>query len=343
MNCVFGWRVATRHGTMTEREQTPAAQTPTAQTFGRAAGDKSRYHVSDLEPSSRVPHSARQNGMTSAAAAALVADAKPADTRLDAALTSRGLARSRNHAAQLITDGLVKVDGKPVVKSSARVRESQSVTVDGDTGYVSRAAGKLVAALTEFPEIAIEGALVLDVGASTGGFTQVALERGARHVIALDVGHDQLVPQIADDERVSVVEGFNARFVTADSLAKTSGVAEAPSVIVGDLSFISLTMVLPALSSVATSDADYVLLIKPQFEVGRTGIKEGVVKDPLKRADAVQSVLWAAFDLGLGTAGLIASPVIGSAGNQEYLVWFSAARGTNPTEWLEYVTRVTGA
>jgi 23S rRNA (cytidine1920-2'-O)/16S rRNA (cytidine1409-2'-O)-methyltransferase len=264
------------------------------------------------------------------------------DSRLDAALASVGLARSRTHAAQLITAGLVRVDGVAQVKASFHVREGQALTVDGDDGYVSRAAGKLNAALDAFPAVSVEGRLVLDAGASTGGFSQVLLERGAREVIALDVGHGQLAQVVAEDPRVRVVEGFNVRFATPETLAAAARVDEAPTLVVADLSFISLTTVLPALQAVSTPDADFVLLVKPQFEVGRTGIREGIVKNSGLRGEAVASVLWSAFDLGLGTAGIAPSPVIGAAGNKEYLIWLSAIVGGNPTEWLDRVTRMTG-
>ncbi|WP_202566889.1 TlyA family RNA methyltransferase [Agreia sp. COWG] len=264
------------------------------------------------------------------------------DTRLDAAVAAVGLARSRNHAAQLIADGVVRVDGIAQVKASFRVREGQALSVDGDDGYVSRAAGKLVAALDAFPSVVVDGRLALDAGASTGGFSQVLLERGARQVIALDVGHGQLAPIIAGDPRVSVVEGFNVRFATAEKVAAAARVDESPSLVVGDLSFISLITVLPALQQVATPDADFVLLVKPQFEVGRTGIKEGIVKNAGLRGEAVSAVLWSAHDLGLGTVGVAPSPVIGTAGNKEYLIHLSATVGTNPTQWLDAVTRMTG-
>ena len=206
------------------------------------------------------------------------------------------------------------------------------LTLDGDDRWVSRSAGKLDAALDAFP-VAVDGRLALDVGASTGGFTQVLLERGAREVIALDVGHGQLVPAIRSDERVRVVEGVNARSLTAAELAETSGTAERPELVVADVSFIGLPLVLPALVETVGREADYVLLVKPQFEVGRGGIREGVVRDRAARHDAVSGVLWAAWDLGLPTAGVISSPVVGTNGNQEYLVWLSASVGGNPTEW----------
>lgn len=234
----------------------------------------------------------------------------------------------------------MSIDGAPVVKASARVRENQQITVAESDHYVSRAAHKLAAALDAFA-VTVDGRLALDVGASTGGFTQVLLERGARRVIALDVGHEQLAPTIRSDERVSVVEGFNARAMTAESLAGASGVLEIPTLVVADLSFISLPMVLPALVATVGVGAEFVLLVKPQFEVGRTGIREGIVKSAGLRADAVTGVLWAGHDLGLSTAGVISSPIAGGSGNQEYLVWLSTSAGTNPTEWLEHVSAIT--
>ena len=263
------------------------------------------------------------------------------DSRLDSTLAERGLARSRTHAARLIEEGLVTVDGVPATKPSVRVGEAQVVEVAASGHYVSRAAHKLNAALDAF-KVLIKDQLILDVGASTGGFTQVLLERGARRVIALDVGHNQLAESIRADERVTVVEGFNARDMTTASLAAATsaapGLAETPTLVVADLSFISLTQVLPALRATVGSAADFVLLVKPQFEVGRGGIREGIVRDAGLRSDAVMGVLWAAWDLGLGTAGFIPSPIVGGAGNREYLVWLSARVGSNPTEWSQQVS-----
>jgi len=262
-----------------------------------------------------------------------------ASTRLDAALAARGLARSRTHAAKLIADGLVTVDGAPVVKPSAPVRDEQRIDVASSDHYVSRAAHKLIAALDGFP-VSVAGRLALDVGASTGGFTQVLLEREVRRVIALDVGHGQLVDEIRADSRVSVVEGSNARFLTTSVLAEQSGVDEIPTLVVGDLSFISLTTVLPALAATVGTSADFVLLIKPQFEVGRTGIREGIVRDAGLREDAINGVLWAAWDLGLPTAGILPSPIAGNSGNHEYLVWLSVVHGLNPSEWIQRVSEI---
>lgn len=257
--------------------------------------------------------------------------------RLDAALVARGLARSRTYASRLIAAGTVTVDDRPVLKASAQVADDQRIAVAEADHYVSRGAHKLIAALDAF-DVPAAGRLALDVGASTGGFSQVLLERGARQVIALDVGHGQLSPAVAADSRVVCVEGVNARYLTSSSLAEASGVALTPSLVVGDLSFISLTTVLPAVQASVMPDADFVLLIKPQFEVGRGGIREGIVRDAALRADAVAGVLQAAWDLGLGTAGLIPSPIVGEHGNREFLVWLSARRGENPTHWDQAIS-----
>lgn len=262
--------------------------------------------------------------------------------RLDAELAARGLARSRTHAAQLISDGLVSVDGRGAVKPSVRVDDAARIEVAVTDHYVSRGAHKLLAALDAF-DVDPSGKVALDLGASTGGFTQVLRERGADPVLAVDVGHGQLSPTLAADPGVVSVEGYNVRFMTADSLAAATGVAERPHVVTGDLSFISLHHVLPAVADTAAAEAEIVLLIKPQFEVGRTAVKGGLVTDPALRSDAVHGVLWAAWDAGLRTAGLIASPLIGTHGNQECVAWFSDTRGTDPSEWESTVTRLTGS
>jgi len=232
----------------------------------------------------------------------------------------------------------VRVNDEVVVRSSSTVTPADAISVESDP-YVSRAAHKLAGALADL-DLDVAGCRALDAGASTGGFTQVLLERGARHVIALDVGHGQLAASIRADARVSVVEGSNARYLTAPTLAEQSGVTEVPTLVVGDLSFISLPMVLPALVETVGLGADYVLLIKPQFEVGRGGIREGIVRDAGLREDAINGVLWAAWDLGLPTAGILPSPIAGNAGNREYLAWLSAGVGSNPTEWRHEVSAV---
>lgn len=260
--------------------------------------------------------------------------------RLDAELAARGLARSRTHAATLIADGLVRVDGRPVVKASTSVTADSRLEVDGADHYVSRAAHKLIAGLDAF-DIRVDGRLALDLGASTGGFTQVLLERGARRVLAVDVGHGQLSPVLADDPRVVSVEGVNARYLDAGALESATGVADPPQVVTADLSFISLTQVLPAAAAVAAPDADFVVLVKPQFEVGRTAVKGGLVTNPALRAEALETVLWAAFDAGLRTLGVIASPLPGTHGNEEFVAHLAASGGGDPSSFRERVAELT--
>ncbi|MER3388513.1 MAG: TlyA family RNA methyltransferase [Microcella sp.] len=262
-------------------------------------------------------------------------------TRLDVALVERGLARSRTAARAAIEEGRVRVDGHTVVKPAHPVSADAALTIDAADGYVSRAAHKLLAALDAAGRsgapVQVDGALALDLGASTGGFTQVLLERGARQVIALDVGHGQLDPLLRTDARVVVVEGENARALSAGRLAAVSGVDERPDLVVGDLSFISLTLVLPAIVDTVGTAVPLVLLIKPQFEVGRQGIREGVVRDAGARAEAIMGVLWAAFDLGLAADTIVPSPLPGVHGNLEFLAIFRPTVGRSPTQWRGYV------
>lgn len=264
-------------------------------------------------------------------------DATP--VRLDALLAARGLARSRTVASKLIQDGRVLVGGRAVLKPSTPIAPDADIEVDAADEWVSRAARKLVGALDAF-DVDPAARVVLDVGASTGGFTQVLLARGARRVIALDVGHGQLHPTIALDERVAVVEGTNARNLTRADYLALDGAAVETSLVVGDLSFISLRLVLPALAEAVPAD-EFVLLVKPQFEVGRGGVREGIVHDAGLRNDALMNVLWAAWDLGLGTSGLAASPIVGTHGNHEYLARLQRGVGGNPTEWRVRATELT--
>lgn len=240
--------------------------------------------------------------------------------RLDVAIAELGFARSRSQAAELIAAGRVRVDGEIAFKASMRVADGAEVVVDSDH-YVSRAAHKLLAGL-DAAGIDPVGRLALDLGASTGGFTQVLLERGAREVIALDVGHGQLAEQIRHDTRVRVVEGCNARELDPEKLREVSGATESPTLVVGDLSFISLRLVLPAIASVMPPGAEAVLLIKPQFEVGRQGVRGGIVTDPLRAQEAVDGVVDCAAELGLSCRGLTPSPLPGEHGNQEFLAYF---------------------
>ncbi|WP_460802673.1 TlyA family RNA methyltransferase [Microbacterium sp. GXF6406] len=262
-------------------------------------------------------------------------------TRLDAALAVRGLARSRSHAATLISAGLVSVDGRQIIKASAAVRDESVLTVAESDHYVSRGAHKLNAALDAF-DVPVSGRLALDMGASTGGFTQVLLERGARRVLSVDVGHDQLASSIAADPAVVNVEGFNVRNMTPENLAEATGETTAPELIVGDLSFISLDLILPAAVSVAAPGADLVILVKPQFEVGRTAVRGGLVTDPATRADAVARVIWNAWDAGLGMLGIIPSPILGTHGNAEFVVHMAPGRGENPTQWKDRIDELAG-
>lgn len=261
--------------------------------------------------------------------------------RLDAALAARGLARSRTHAASLIAEGLVRIDGVIAIKASTAVTDDADLTVDGGDHYVSRGAHKLIAALDGF-DVAVRGRLALDMGASTGGFTQVLLERGARRVLAVDVGHGQLAPALAADPSVVLVEGFNVRHMTAQTLAEATGEPARPDLIVGDLSFISLALVLPAVAETAGAHADILLLIKPQFEVGRTAVKGGLVTSAAARVDAVERTLWSAHDAGLGTLGILPSPILGTHGNAEYLVHLAPGRGTDPSQWTEQIAQLAG-
>lgn len=262
-------------------------------------------------------------------------------TRLDAALATRGLARSRTHAATLIAAGLVSVDGRQIIKSSSQVGDDAEITVAGADHYVSRGAHKLAAALDAFT-VPVKGRLALDMGASTGGFTQVLRERGARKVLAVDVGHGQLAATIAGDPGVVSVEGFNVRHMNRQALSDATGESEAPDLIIGDLSFISLELVLPAVAAVAAFDSDIVLLVKPQFEVGRTAVRGGLVTDPATRADAVARVVWNGWDAGFGMLGIIASPILGTHGNAEFLVHMAPGRGSNPTQWTGRIDELAG-
>lgn len=260
---------------------------------------------------------------------------RPGAARLDVTLVERGLARSRASAARMIDSGLVRVGGEVSRRASRRVLAGEIVELADDEQterYVSRSAGKLLAALDGFG-IEVAGRLALDVGASTGGFTQVLLERGARAVIALDVGHGQLVPELRADPRVRVVEGENARFLTPGRLTELSGEHDAPGLIVVDVSFIPLGLVLPALTGLADPEVELILLVKPQFEVGRGAAPGGIVADREARHRAIRSVLDDAFALGLASFGILSSPVVGTHGNQEYLMRLSLAPGRDPSEW----------
>ena len=238
-------------------------------------------------------------------------------TRLDAELVRRELARSRDAAADLIEKRSVLVNGIPATKPATQVDAQTSIVIAGERDdFVSRGGHKLDGALAHFSGVNVEGKRCLDAGASTGGFTDVLLRRKAAHVVAVDVGYGQLAWELRQDERVTILDRTNIRHLTGEM------VGEPIDLVVADLSFISLTLVLPALAAVSKPDADYVVMVKPQFEVGREKLGAGgVVRDPQLRKAAVADVADSAYDVGLGTLGVTASSLPGPAGNVEYFLW----------------------
>ncbi|NBM19328.1 TlyA family RNA methyltransferase [Streptomyces sp. GC420] len=245
--------------------------------------------------------------------------------RLDAELVRRKLARSREHASQLIAAGRVTVGGTVAGKPATQVETSAALVVtkdDSDPDYVSRGGHKLAGALAAFVPLGleVEGRRALDAGASTGGFTDVLLRAGARHVVAVDVGYGQLAWSLQSDERVTVKDRTNVRELTPEAIG-----GEAVDLVVGDLSFIPLGLVLPALVRCTAPGADLVLMVKPQFEVGKERLGSGgVVRSATLRADAVKNVARQAGELGLGVLGVTASPLPGPSGNVEYFLWLRA-------------------
>ena len=238
--------------------------------------------------------------------------------RLDSLLVARGLVESREKAQALILAGQVDVDGHGAAKAGTMVPVDADVRVIGpDHPWVSRGGIKLAHALDEF-KIDATGAIALDIGASTGGFTDVWLQRGAKHVIALDVGHSQLHWKIRSDKRVTVIEHFNARNLKPADLPDLGLPITRVSI---DVSFISLKHIFPVLPAVVANGADIVALVKPQFEAGRADVgKGGLVKDPAIHARVVNDVTMAAAEVGLKRLALIDSPIQGAHGNQEFLI-----------------------
>ncbi|WP_326951158.1 TlyA family RNA methyltransferase [Amycolatopsis sp. NBC_01307] len=244
----------------------------------------------------------------------------PKRARLDAELVRRGLARSREQASALITGGKVTVRGMVASKPATGVETDAPIVVkdEDDPGWASRGAHKLLGALEAFGPLGldVEGKRCLDAGASTGGFTDVLLRGGAATVIAADVGRGLLDWRIRTDERVVVLDRTNVRNLTPDALGGPV------DLVVGDLSFISLKLVLPALVECVREGADLVPMVKPQFEVGKDRLGSGgVVRDPELRAESVLNVLDEAAKLGLSLRGVTASPLPGPSGNVEYFVW----------------------
>jgi 23S rRNA (cytidine1920-2'-O)/16S rRNA (cytidine1409-2'-O)-methyltransferase len=241
--------------------------------------------------------------------------------RLDAELVRRGLARSREHGAELIAAGRVSVNGQRAAKPATAVTVDADLVVRADADrpdYASRGGHKLAGALAAFVPrgLVIAGRRCLDAGASTGGFTDVLLRAGAAEVVAVDVGYGQLAWSLRSDERVIVHDRTNIRDLTAEL------VGGPVDLVVGDLSFISLRLVLDALIGVARPDGDLVLMVKPQFEVGKDRLgKGGVVRDPALRAEAVVGVAEAAVERGWGALAVATSPLPGPAGNVVYFLW----------------------
>ena len=246
--------------------------------------------------------------------------------RLDAELVRRGLARSREQATELIHAGRVRVGGQTATKPATAVEPATAVLVDvGAAGpaYASRGGHKLAGALDVFAArgLSPHGKRCLDAGASTGGFTDVLLRRGAREVVAVDVGYGQLAWSLRTDARVTTVDRTNVRSLDPAAIGGPAELA------VADLSFISLRLVLPALAACIEPRGDLLPMVKPQFEVGRDQLASsggGVVRDPALRVRAVLDVAAVAADLGLGVAGVTASPLPGPAGNVEFFLWLRA-------------------
>jgi 23S rRNA (cytidine1920-2'-O)/16S rRNA (cytidine1409-2'-O)-methyltransferase len=249
----------------------------------------------------------------------------PRRLRLDAELVRRGLARSRDQAGELVASGRVRVNGARATKPATGVTTDAALVVVEDPtrpDYASRGGHKLAGALTAFEPLGltVRGRWCLDAGASTGGFTDVLLRAGAARVSAVDVGYGQLAWSLRSDERVRVHDRTNVRDLTPAVLGGRV------QVVVGDLSFISLALVLDALVGVTQADGDLVLMVKPQFEVGRERVgKGGVVRDPEHRVEAVCAVAGAATDRGWGAQAVVTSPLPGPSGNIEYFLWLRRA------------------
>ena len=237
-------------------------------------------------------------------------------TRLDLALVTRGLAPTRARARDAILRGCVTVDGRAANSPAMPVAAAATLAIDDPAGrYVSRAALKLVAGLERFGYSA-EGRVALDIGASTGGFTEVLLEGGAARVHAVDVGHGQLHPRLAADPRVVAIEGLNARELGA------AHIPEPVDAVVADVSFISLRLALPPGLALARPGSWGVFLVKPQFEVGRAHVgKGGVVRDTDRARQAVDDIAaWLAADMGWTVDGVAPAPIAGGDGNREYVL-----------------------
>jgi 23S rRNA (cytidine1920-2'-O)/16S rRNA (cytidine1409-2'-O)-methyltransferase len=238
--------------------------------------------------------------------------------RLDALIVERGLTASRERARALILAGQVRVDGQPITKAGAPVRPDADVELlVPDHPYVGRGGLKLEHALRTF-NVTVAGRQALDIGASTGGFTDVMLKQGASRVVALDVGHGQLDWTLRNDPRVIVLERVNARTLTPDQLPDDARIFDIVTI---DVSFISLRQVLPVVPPLLAPRADIIALVKPQFEAGRREVgKGGIIRDDAVRTRVVDEVIDTALALGLSRAGLTESPITGMEGNREFLL-----------------------
>ena len=249
--------------------------------------------------------------------------------RLDLHLLTLGLASSRQQAQRLIRAGKVRdVHGQRLEKPGQEVAEESLVQVERPPRFVSRGGDKLLGALQAFP-VEVNGRVCLDGGISTGGFTDCLLQHGASRVYGIDVGYGQTAWSLRTDERVVLRERTNLRRLTAEELYGEAD--QRPSLAVADVSFISLSLVLPALRGLMITegldakDCEAIVLVKPQFEVGRQRVgKGGVVRDPAAHIDAITDVIEAAQPLGWKPSGLVASPLTGPAGNHEYLLWLTS-------------------
>ena len=251
--------------------------------------------------------------------------------RLDVELVRRGLAASRTQAHQAIAAGRVLVAGAPAATAARQVDPSESIAISGPAPrFVSRGGEKLDAALERF-DIMVAGQRSLDVGASTGGFTDCLLQRGAAHVVAVDVGHGQLAWTLRVDERVTVLERTNVRDLEPDAVGGAVPIA------VADVSFISLLTIAPALARCTAPDGHLVLLVKPQFEAGPARVgKGGIVRDPAVHADVLRTVTSGLTEAGLPVVESMSSPILGADGNREFFV--HCARGSSPIDVDEVAT-----
>lgn len=255
--------------------------------------------------------------------------------RLDIELVLRNLARSRSQASQLIDARRVTVNGKPATKPALKVEAEDLIEITQGVDYVSRAGAKLAWALEAFA-VKVSGT-ALDAGASTGGFTQVLLAAGADRVLAVDVGHDQLAPELLQDSRVVNIEGANLREFTRADLVSRVGADVEIALVVADLSFISLTLVLKNLSTLAPR-APMILLVKPQFEVGKHSLNaSGIVTDWRDRQRAITQVVDHVYEINYSVQAMTQSPILGTHGNVEYLLWIVPQHLNNREQWSEEI------